>query len=398
VETHYKRRYVLLNSDRLKMRNRFPALCVLAIGAIATLSCSKGDDEAPATHLFAQAQPGGAITGLAFQSQPTVEVRDATDHVVTTATDPVTVAIASGSGSLGGITTVNAVAGVASFSNLQITGSGTYTLKFSSGSLVAATSLPFDVTIPPIRAVSFDQYASTAALLADCTTFYCVEDHTTTGGDISLDPTVAPPGSTKSMRYHYNHGTGDGCTSITLGRTVAFPTVVQEAWAEFKVRWSTNFTTANSVCPPNDHKLIFGDTEADQSGRWALYVGNGSPPTFAIKVERPTETGGTGPYTRNLNPSKTAESLWDGNWHTVRLYFRHSTTTTSSDGRMKVWIDGELLHDETGFNTLKPAAEGGGADRLSGFSFAHNKDDGPPNVDMYIWWGPIKMFVQNPGW
>ena len=352
------------------------------------------------THLVVTTAPSGAVAGASFTVQPVVQARNFANSLVAGFVDSVSVSVTSGPGTLGGQTKVKAAGGVATFSGLSLSAAGNYSLAFAATGLTSATA-DITATAPepvPLKAVSFENYTSTAQLLADCTVFHCASDKLTDpNGDVTLDATSAPPGATKSMRYRYNHP-GNGCNSITLGRAVRFAPVLQEAWAEFSVRWSTTFTTANATCAPNDHKLIFGDTEGAQSGRWALYVGNGSPPTFAIRVERPTATGGTGPYNRNLNLAKTAESLWDGNWHTVRLYFRSSTTTTSADGRLKLWIDGVLLHDETGFNTIRPAAEGGLVDRIEGFSFAHNKDDGPPGVDMFIWWGPMKFFSQNPGW
>ena len=105
--------------------------------------------------------------------------------------------------------------------------------------------------------------------MSDCVTFNCVGDGKAippgATGTIELDATVAPPGLTKSMRYSYLHP-GDGCNSITIERAISFP-AVQEAWGEFYVRWSPNFRTTNDKCPPNDHKLIFGDTESGSSGR-----------------------------------------------------------------------------------------------------------------------------------
>jgi hypothetical protein len=243
--------------------------------------------------------------------------------------------------------------------------------------------------------IGFDDYVSTAELRNDCDTFNCVEQDDI--NSVDLDAGMAPPGSTKSMRYHYNHA-GNGCNSITIRRSFKFPSLQQEVWAEFKIRYSTNFSTANSSCAPNDHKLIFGDTEADQSGRWAFYVGADSPPTHTLMVQKPFPDNNGARYP-NRDNAPFAEALWRSDaWHSVRLHIRHSTTTSSDDGIWKVWLDGVLIHSESGFNTAKPAGDGGGPDRLMGFSFAHNKDDGPPNVDMYLWWGPIAVWDKNPGW
>jgi hypothetical protein len=257
-------------------------------------------------------------------------------------------------------------------------------------------------TLPYIT-ISFDNYSSTSQLMADNVTWYTVEDQfiVPSGGtgSISLDTVVAFPGTTKSMRYDYLHP-DDGCNSITVKRSILFPSssVFKDSWADFKVKWTSNFSNINNTCPPNDHKLIFGDTEAAQSGRWGLYVGNGVSGSMRVKVERPTPTGGTGPYALNISSSFDASSLWNDVWHDIKLHFGHSTTTSSLDGRLRLWIDEILLHDETGFNTVKPVAEGSTVDRITGFSFSHNKDDGPPNVLMSIWWGPITIYTIDPEW
>jgi hypothetical protein len=351
------------------------------------------------TQLGIAVQPSAnAVGGVPFSQQPVINLRDAGNNSVLLAGVPVTAAIATGGGTLGGTLTVATNSnGVAAFPNLSITGAdGARTLTFSAPNLTSATSNPINVTAaaPLIAGASFDSYTSTAELLGDCTTFHCPEDRGTSG--ITLDATMAPPGGTQSMRYSYLHG-GTGCTSISVGRTIRFPTAQQEVWAEFPVRWSTNFTTANAACPPNDHKLIFGDTESNASGQWAFSVGAGAPPAHSLTVERPAPDT-RGPVFPNRPGVPTAEALWQSDsWHTVRLHIKHSTTPTSTNGIFEVWIDGVLLHRETLFNTDRNDGSGS-PDFITGFSFAHNKDDGPPGVEMYLWWGNIKVYNVNPGW
>ena len=97
------------------------------------------------TQLAIGAQPAGAVSGVTFTTQPSIEIRDAGGNL-TTSTAAVTVAIASGSGALFGTLTVNAINGVATFTNLQINGPGAHTLTFTAGALTAATSASFTVT------------------------------------------------------------------------------------------------------------------------------------------------------------------------------------------------------------------------------------------------------------
>ena len=252
----------------------------------------------------------------------------------------------------------------------------------------------------PILEVDFESYGNTAELLSDCQatggTWNCNEDFATT--NIIVDPAVAPPiaGLTKSMRYAYIHD-GNGCNSRTVSRQVDFPNE-QEVWAEFYVRWSANFTTSNAACAPNDHKLIFGDTWGGLSGRWGLLVGEGSPPFHVVKVERPLSPteGMLGSYNPNVQTIAANGNLWDGNWHIIRLHYRHSTTTSSNDGAMKLWIDGTLHHDEFGFNTTTEGTPGE-PDFLEGFTIGSTKNDGPPGIEMFIWWGRIQVYTSDPG-
>ena len=91
-----------------------------------------------ATKLVFTTQPvAGVQAGTTWPTSPVVKVEDSSGNVVTTDTGTVTLAILSGpaAGSLScvnsGFPTVTAVAGVASFTNCQITGTGaagTYTL------------------------------------------------------------------------------------------------------------------------------------------------------------------------------------------------------------------------------------------------------------------------------
>ncbi|MFI5309783.1 MAG: hypothetical protein ACHQQ3_01005 [Gemmatimonadales bacterium] len=109
------------------------------------------------TKLVVTTQPasttaGAQLTVIAFTAQ------DAGNNVATAFTGPVTVTLASnpGSATLGGTTTVNAVAGVATFTTLTLnrTGSG-YTLSATSGSLAGTTTQPFDISPGPVAQLVF---------------------------------------------------------------------------------------------------------------------------------------------------------------------------------------------------------------------------------------------------
>jgi hypothetical protein len=97
-----------------------------------------------ATKAMMTTQPAGAVSGSAFTTQPIVRVTDSGDNTVTSFTGNVVASIASGTGTLSGTTTATAVAGVATFTNLIITGTaGNFTLTFTPTSLTAVTSSSF---------------------------------------------------------------------------------------------------------------------------------------------------------------------------------------------------------------------------------------------------------------
>jgi|GEM_PF-879174 len=100
-----------------------------------------------ATKALMSTNPDGAVSGSALTTQPMVRITDASGNTVTNSTVSVVASIASGTGTLSGTTTIAAVAGVATFTNLMITGlTGSFTLTFTPTSLNPITSNSFTVT------------------------------------------------------------------------------------------------------------------------------------------------------------------------------------------------------------------------------------------------------------
>jgi hypothetical protein len=94
-------------------------------------------------------QPSNALTGATITPAVQVSVEDSSGTVVTTATNPVTLALAGGTG-LAGTLTATPQNGVATFSNLSASTAGSYTLSASSPSLTSATSAGFTITAPSL--------------------------------------------------------------------------------------------------------------------------------------------------------------------------------------------------------------------------------------------------------
>ena len=102
-----------------------------------------------ATKVALTTQPSAStVAGTAFAQQPVVTIQDAQGNTVTSATDNVTIALTTGTGTLSGTATVAAVAGVATFTGLKINLTGTdKVLTATSGTLTSATTSPaFTIT------------------------------------------------------------------------------------------------------------------------------------------------------------------------------------------------------------------------------------------------------------
>ncbi len=104
---------------------------------------------ATATKLVVTTGPSNGVAGNALSSV-VFTAQDNNGNVATTFTGAVSVAFGSSTlgATLGGATSVNAVAGVATFSGLTINKNGTgYTLVASSGTLTSATTGAFDIAV-----------------------------------------------------------------------------------------------------------------------------------------------------------------------------------------------------------------------------------------------------------
>ena len=109
-----------------------------------------------ATKLVFIQQPSNVPAGVSIAPTVQVAVEDASGDIVAGATTSVTIAIGTngGSGTLGGTTTVAAVKGIATFSNLSISAAGTgYTLAATATGLTGATSAGFNVTAAAAKLV-----------------------------------------------------------------------------------------------------------------------------------------------------------------------------------------------------------------------------------------------------
>ncbi|HLA51774.1 MAG TPA: hypothetical protein VK618_00630, partial [Flavitalea sp.] len=132
--THLPFLQPLANTIRIAAKRipNFLFLFLLITGSLTAFS--------QATKVVITTQPNpGSGNGTLMPVQPVVEIRDASDLLVTTSTAQVEIVIASGTGGgLGGTTRINAVNGIATFTNLTFTGIADelYAFEFRSAPVI----------------------------------------------------------------------------------------------------------------------------------------------------------------------------------------------------------------------------------------------------------------------
>jgi len=142
-------------------------LTATASGLTAAVSAFFTITAGTATQLIFTLQPSTTTVNGTIAPNVEVTARDAQGNTATAFTGSVTVAIATNpsSGALSGMTTVAAVGGIASFTNLGISQAGTgYTLSASATGLSSAASAAFDIT--SVRATQLTFQVQPAAATA----------------------------------------------------------------------------------------------------------------------------------------------------------------------------------------------------------------------------------------
>src|SRR5947199_184640 len=175
---------------------------------------------APAAKLVFTVQPSNAAAGAAITPAVQVAVQDAQGNTVTTATTSITVAIGTNpaSGTLSGTTTVAAVNGVATFSNLSINKTGTgYTLTASATGLTGATSSAFNIGVGAAAKLGFTVQPSNAAAGAAITPAVQVAVQDAQGNTV----TTATTSSTVAIGTNPGSGTLAGTTTVAAVNGVA---------------------------------------------------------------------------------------------------------------------------------------------------------------------------------
>ena len=113
--------------------------------------------------VMATQPPASAVSGVAFSTAPTVQLRDASGNNVSQTGVSITAAVTGGGASLVGTPSASTnSSGVATFTGLGISGGGTFTISFSSGALTGVTSTSVVVTESATKLGMVTQPSTTA--------------------------------------------------------------------------------------------------------------------------------------------------------------------------------------------------------------------------------------------
>jgi uncharacterized protein YjdB len=251
-----------------------------ALVSVAAAGGGGGSGGNTPTQLVITTQPSGVVSGQPFSTPAVVEIRGTSGVIVSGATDLVTAAIASGTGTITAGGQVAATNGVATFTGLRISGSGPNSLRFTATGLTAATSNAFTVVTP--LATTQAVASKTGTVNTAITAFTPV---TASGGTTPY--TYALTGGTLPAGMSFNTTTGQvsGTPTATLATTTFTVTVTDAATATSS---KTFQLTVNAATPP------LSTTQAVASK-------TGTVNTAIAAFTPVTASGGTTPYTFALS-------------------------------------------------------------------------------------------------
>ena len=152
-------------------------------GSVSSSSVDVTVTPGAAAQLVLRTQPAGAVSAVSLTTQPVIEIRDHAGNLVTTSSIPVTASVSAGNGTLSGTLTIAAVAGVATFTDLTVTGSGSVTLTFNAAGVTSVTAAPFVVSATP---------ASITYAAGDTSVFLLAPNETATPTALVSDANGAP--------------------------------------------------------------------------------------------------------------------------------------------------------------------------------------------------------------
>jgi hypothetical protein len=307
---------------------------------------------------------------VAFAQQPAIQLRNASNSPVSQSGVVVTAAIGSGSGgTLSGTTTATTNAsGVAQFTNLTLTGSGTFTLTFTASGLTSATSAAINVSAPQQLGC-----ASPQAAWIWCDDF----EQNRTSRYFEYDSTsfaraagVGRNGST-GMRVQFATGqVSAGALRLAFGKTPSsyFRAVdagtanYREVYWRVYVKYQSGWTGGGG--DKMSRAIVFAKSDWSEAAIGHVWSATSPSPSYlAIEPASGTDTAGN-VITVGYNdfthlrwfggtPSQTPifDAAHVGQWYCVEAHMKLNAPG-QSDGVFELRINGNLETQRTGLNWL----------------------------------------------
>lgn len=327
--------------------------------ATATATVTVTDSTVPTQLVFGQ-QPTGTTAGATITPAVTVLVQNQCGVTVNSSVQ-VTVAIASGGGTLVGTATVTASGGTATFGNLAVNGSaGARTLSASFSGLTGATSNSFDTTAPTITVApatlpngvvgtACNQTISATGGTANYTFAFTAGSLPTgltlsSGGVLSGTPSAAGTFNFTITATDANGFTGSQAYAVTINSAPAFTSANSTA---FTVGTAGSFSVTTSGAPTpttitSSGTLPSGVTFVNNGNGTATLAGTPAAGTAGSYPLTFTASNGISPdATQSFTLTVTAQpalsvsdvTLNEGNSGTTTFTFTVSLNTPAADGR-----------------------------------------------------------------
>jgi len=260
-----------------------------------------------ATQLVFGTQPSNTAAGSAITPAVTVQVEDANNNVVTTSTTAVAIAIGTNpaGGTLSGTTNVNAVNGIATFSNLSINKTGTgYALAASSTGLAGMASNAFNITPGTASKLAFSQQPTNTQAGSSITPAITVQVEDANGNLVTT--------STGSIAVAIGTNPGGGSLGGTLTQSA--------------VNGVATFANLSINKTGTGYTLAAGSTGLAGTTSNAFNITAGAASKLAFNVQPSTAAAG-----QAISPAVTVQ-VQDANGNVVTTDASNISITISSPG------------------------------------------------------------------
>lgn len=295
----------------------------------------------------------GAAAGAVLPAF-TAHIVDASNTLVPGAANSVTLSV-SGGASLGGTTTVQAVSGVATFSDITVTPAGSYTFTGASTGLTSDTSASVTIsaassTYPnlpagytsvvwsPCGAVPTTSYAQ----ISGSTGFFIKESGTITSQTDATAPLT--PSTVWRTRYGTSHAQGTapcnvGCWSNS---NYSSPTQYSKVYLSFRMMIGTTNGFLNHPAGTKMGFIAYAENPATARNQmYLLWKGAGGSSATNMTASRfvvNQQSNGAG-ANRTINPVG-GDIVTTGVYHHIEVVAETNSGAGVADGILKMWVDG----------------------------------------------------------